>query len=120
MKKHDIVRSFAEFHIRRDATYIAPPSMDIKDIYNKFEDPVLLPELELEDIILRYFRACPLHQNDSKVAYIVLTESEYNHLYDNDEIKLTNVNIALQAGYPNLDQHIHLHQDYIMCIGGRK
>ena len=109
LKRQDIMRSFAEFHIRRDATYIAPPSMDIKDIYNKFDEPVLLPELELEAIIFRYCRACLLHQNDSKVAYI-LTEGEYNHLYDNDEIKLTNVDIAFQAGYRNLYQHIHLHQ----------
>ena len=98
--------------------------MDIKDIYNRFDEPVLLPELELEDIILRYFRACPLHQNDSKVAYIVLTENEYNHLYDNDEIKLTNVDIALQAGYPQLLPAYPLTsagnrcdqlQDHIMC-----
>ena len=51
-----------------------------------------------------------LHQNDSKSGYIVLAEREYNHLYDNDEIKLTNVDIALQHGYPNLYQHVHLHQ----------
>ena len=44
------------------------------------------------------------------MGYIVLTEKEYNHLYDNDEIKLTNVDIAMQHGYPNLYQHIHLHQ----------
>ena len=42
--------------------------------------------------------------------YIVLTENEYNHLYEHDVIKLTNVDIALQAGYRNLYQHIHLHQ----------
>ena len=110
LKKHDIVRSFSEFHIKRDATYVAPPSMDIKEIYNRLEEPVLQPDWNLEDIILRYFRACPLHQNDSKMGYIVLTEKEDNHLYDNDEIKLTNVNIAMQYGYPNLYQHIHLHQ----------
>ena len=38
------------------------------------------------------------------------TENEYNHLYEHDVIKLTNVDIALQAGYRNLYQHIHLHQ----------
>ena len=90
LKKYDIVRSFSE--------------------YSWFEEPELPPDWNLEDIILRYFRACPLHQNDSKTGYIVLTEKEYNHLYDNDEIKLTNVDIAMQHGYPNLYQHIHLHQ----------
>ena len=99
--------------------------MDIKDIYNWFEELVLQPDWNLEDIILRYFRACPLHHNDSKIGYIVLNEKEHNHLYDNDEIKLTNVDIAMQHGYPNLYQHIHLlagyrrHQlqDYIMRLG---
>ena len=62
LKKHDIVRSFAEFHIRRDATYIAPASMDINEIYNKFEEPTFPQDLGLEDYILRYFRACPLRQ----------------------------------------------------------
>ena len=112
LKKHDIMKSFAEFHIKRDATYIAPASMDIKEIYNKFEEPTFewAKDLGLEDYILRYFRACPLHQNDTKIAYIVLSEKEYKHLWDNDEIKLTNVGIAMTHGYPNLYQHIHLHQ----------
>ena len=110
IKKHDVVRGFSEFHIRRDAAYIAPPSMDIKDIYSKFDEPVLQPDWNLEDIILRCFWACPLRQNDFKIGYIVLTEKEYNRLYDNDEIKLTNVDIAMQHGHPNLYQHIHLHQ----------
>ena len=94
IKKHDVVRGFSEFHIRRDATYIAPPSMDIKDIYNKFDEPILQPDWNLEDIILRCFRACPLHQNDVKIGYVVLTEKEYYHLYDSDEIKLTNVDMS--------------------------
>ena len=34
-------------------------------------------DLSLEDIILRYFRACPLHRNDTKIGYIVLSEKEY-------------------------------------------
>ena len=116
LKKEDIKRSFSEFHIKRDATYIAPASMDIKEIYNKFEDPIFQPDLNLEDYVLRYFRACLLHQNDQKVAYIILTEKEYNHLWDNDEIKLTNVDIAMTHGYPNLYQHIHLHQQAIDAI----
>ena len=85
--------------------------MDIKDLYNRFDEPVLEPtDLNIDDFILRYFRACPLHQNDTKVAYIVLTSNEYNHLDERNEIKLTNVDISLQAGYPNLYKHIHLHQ----------
>ena len=76
--------------------------MDINNIYNRFEKPLLQPDWNLEDIIFRYFRACPLHQNDTKMGYIVLTEKEYNRLYDNDEIKLTNIDIAMQRGYPNL------------------
>ena len=83
--------------------------MDIKDIYNKFEEPTFPLDLNLEDYILRYFRACLLHQNDANIAYIVLTEKEYKHLWDNDEIRLTNVDIAMTHGYPNLYQHIHLH-----------
>ena len=57
LKKHDIVRSFAEFHIKRDANYIAPASMDIKDIYNGFEEPTFYNSgLTLNDIISSYFR----------------------------------------------------------------
>ena len=71
------MRSISEFHIRKDATYIAPASMDIKDIYNKFEEPTFdTTDLSLEDIILKYFRACPLHRNDTKIGYIVLNEKE--------------------------------------------
>ena len=103
------MRSFAEFHIKRDATYIAPASVDIKEIYNKFEEPTFAQDLGLEDYILRYFRACPLHQNDTKIAYIILSEKEYKHLWGNDEIKLTNIDIAMTHGYPNLYHHIHLH-----------
>ena len=61
----------------KDATHIAPASMDIKDIYNKFEEPTFdTTDLNLEDIILRYFRARPLHRNDTKIGYIVLSEKE--------------------------------------------
>ena len=52
----------------------------------------------------------PLHRTDTKIGYTVLNEKEYQHLWDNDEIKLTNVDIAMTHGYPNLYQHIHLHQ----------
>ena len=111
LKKHDIVRSFAEFHIKRDATYIAPASMDIKDIYNGFEEPTFCnADLALNDIIGSYFRACPPHRNDTKIGYIVLNEKEYQHLWDTDNIKLTNVDIPMSHGYPNLYQHIHIHQ----------
>ena len=47
LKKHDIVRSFSEFHNKQDATYIARPSMNIKDIYNKFEEPIFQPDQTL-------------------------------------------------------------------------
>ena len=83
--------------------------MDIKEIYNKFEEPTWdTSNLSLEDIILRYFRACPLHRNDTKIGYIILNEKEYQHLWDNDEIKLTNVDVPMTHGYPNLYQHIHI------------
>ena len=85
--------------------------MDIKDICNKFEEPTLdTANLSLEHIILRYFRSCPLHQNDTKLGYIVLDEKEQQHLWDHDEIKLTNVDVAMTHGYPDLYQHIHIHQ----------
>ena len=85
--------------------------MDIKDIYNGFEEPTFYnSDLTLNDIIGTYFRACPLHRNDTKIGYIVLNEKEYKHLWDNDEIKLTNVDIPMSHGYPNLYQHIHIHQ----------
>ena len=29
LRKHEIIRMFSEFHIRRDATYLTSPSMDI-------------------------------------------------------------------------------------------
>ena len=81
--------------------------MDIKDIYNGFEEPTFYnSDLTLNDIIGSYFRACPLHRNDTKIGYIVLSEKEYKHLWDNDEIKLTNVDIPMTHGYPNLYQHI--------------
>ena len=80
-------------------------------VVNRFEEPTFYnSDLSLDDIILRYFRACPLRQNDTKVGYIVLNQKEYQHLWDNDEIKLTNVDIAMTHGYPNLYQHIHFHQ----------
>ena len=46
----------------------------------------------------------------AKIGYIVLTEKEYQHLWDNDKIKMTNVDIAMSHGYPNLYHHIHIHQ----------
>ena len=101
LRKHNIVKVFSEFHIKRDATHLAPPSVDIKDIYKQFFTPILDPSLNLEETIGAYFRACPPHQNDQKIAYILLC---------NNRIRLTNVDPLLQAGYPNLYQHIHLHQ----------
>ena len=95
---------FSEFHIRRDASYLAPAPMDIKDIYYK-------PDLNIHEVIHRYFKACPLHQSDSRIGYIVLNDSEHFYLNQHDQIKLSNVDIAaLQAGFPDLYQHIYLHQ----------
>ena len=111
IKRYDVIRSISEFHIKKDATYVTPPSIDIKDIYNKLEEPTWdTSNLSLEDIILRYFRDCPLRRSDTKVGYIVLNEKEYQHLWDNDAIKLTNGDIPMTHGYPNLYQHIHIHQ----------
>ena len=110
LRKHEIIKVFSEFHIKRDASYLAPASVDIKDIYNRIEKPILRPtDLNLEEVILRYFRACPPHQNDSRIGYIVLTDAKLHHVEDNDRVQLTNVDAALQAGYLNLCQHIHLH-----------
>ena len=107
LNKQDIIKSVAEFHIKRDASYIAPPSLDIKDIYNMFNETTWnTADLTLNDHILRYFRSCPT----SRIGYVVLTEPEYKHLWDNDRIKMTNVDIAMAQGYPNLYQHIHIHQ----------
>ena len=111
LNKPDIIKSVSEFHIKRDASYIAPASMDIKEIYNKFEETTWdAANLSLGDIILRYFRSCLVHRNDTKIGYIVLSEKEYQRLWDNDEIKMTNVDIPMSRGYPNLYQHIHIHQ----------
>ena len=111
LNKPDIIKSVAEFHIKRDASYIAPPSLDIKDIYNLFNETIWnTADLTLNDHILRYFRSCPTSRSDYKIGYIVLTEPEYKHLWDNDRIKMTNVDIAMAQGYPNLYQHIHIHQ----------
>ena len=63
---------FSEFHIKRDATYLAPASMDTKDVYNRFGEPIIKPDLNIEQVITEYFRACPSCQNDHKIAYIVL------------------------------------------------
>ena len=73
LNKQDIVKSVSELHIKRDASYIAPASMDIKDIYNKFEETTWnTSDLSLNDIILRYFRSCPLHRNDNNIGHIVV------------------------------------------------
>ena len=37
LRKHNLLKMWSEFHIERDATYIAPESMDIQEIYNRFE-----------------------------------------------------------------------------------
>ena len=117
LNKPDITKSISEFHIKRDASYIAPASMDIKDIYNKFEETTWnTSDLSLSDVILRYFTSCPTHRSDAKIGYIVLTEKECQHLWDNDEIKMTNVDIAKSNGYPNLYQHIHIHQQATEAI----
>ena len=111
LNKPDIIKSVAEFHIKRDASYIAPPSLENKDIYNMFNDTTWdTADLTLNDHIPRYFRSCPPSRSDRKIGYIVLTEPEYKHLWDHDRIKMTNVDIAMSQGYPNLYQHIHSHQ----------
>ena len=111
LNKPDIIKSVAEFHIKRDASYIAPPSLDMKEIYNLFSETTWdTSDLTLNDHILRYFRSCPPSRSDYKIGYIVLTEIEYKHLWDNDRIKMTNVDLAMAHGYPNLYQHIHIHQ----------
>ena len=76
----------------------------------RFEEPIIKPDLNIEQVIAEYFRACPPHQNDHKIAYIVLYGNEYHYLDQQDRIQLTNIDPLLQAGYPNLYQHIHLHQ----------
>ena len=35
LRKHENIKMFSEFHVKRHANYIAPASMDIKDIYNR-------------------------------------------------------------------------------------
>ena len=102
---------FSEFHIKRDASYLEPASVDTKDIYNRFEEPILRPtDLNIEGVIHKYFKACPPHQDDSKIGHITLNDNELHHAEDQDRIQMPNIDIALQAGYPNLYQHIHLHQ----------
>ena len=93
---------FSEFRIKRDANYIAPASMDIKDIYNKFEEPITKPDLNIEQVIAEYFRACPPRQNDHKLAYIILYGNEYHYFDQQDRIQLTNIDPLLQVGYLNL------------------
>ena len=101
---------FSELHIKRDASYIAPASMDIKDIYNRFEEPIVKPSLNIEEVIHKYFRACPPHQSDSNIGYIVFNDVELHYVEDQDKVQLPNIDTALQAGCPHLCQHIHLHQ----------
>ena len=102
LRKPNIINMFSEFHIKRDATDLAPPSMDIKGIYNKFEEPSIKPDLNIKQVIAQYFRACSTSQNDHKIAYIVLYDSERFLLNQHDRIRLTNIDPLLQAGYPNL------------------
>ena len=131
IKRYDVIRTISELHIKKDATYIAPASMDIKDIYNKSEEPTFdTTDLSLEDIILRYFRACPLHRNDTKIGYIVVNEKDYQHLWDNDKIKLTNVDIAMTwlrlpeplpaHPHPSTGYRCHQLQDCLMHLVGIK
>ena len=111
LKKHDIVRSFSEFHIKRDATYIAPVSVDIKDIYNRLRSlPPTTRTSPCTTSLACTSEPVPVHRNDVKLGYIVLNEKEFKHLWDNNEIKLTMVDIPMTHGYPNLCQHIHIHQ----------
>ena len=109
-RKHEIIKMFSEFHIKRDASYIAPASMDFKDIYNRFEELIIKPDLNIEEVIHRYFRACPPHRNDTKIGYIILNDHGYFDIDQHDRIQLSNIDTALQLGFPNLYQHIHLHQ----------
>ena len=55
-------------------------SVDIKDIYNQFFTQILDPSLNLEETIGAYFRACPPHQHDQKIAYIVHYDDEFHYL----------------------------------------
>ena len=70
LRKHEIVKKFSEFRIQRDANYVALASMNIKHIYNRFEEPIIKPDLNIEEIIHKYFRACLPHQHRSKIGYI--------------------------------------------------
>ena len=118
IRKHNI-KMFSAFHIKRDATYLAPPSVDIKDIYNQSFTPILDPNLDTFEAIGKYFRACPHHQSDQKNAYFVLYDDEFRYLESHNKIQLTNVDPLLQAGYPSLYQHIHLHQQTTDTINFR-
>ena len=47
------------------------------------------PHINIEQIVAGYFRSCPPHQSDQKVAYIVLYDNEYFYFDQHDRIQLT-------------------------------
>ena len=120
LHKLNIIKMFSDFHIKRDATDLAPPSVDIKDIYNQFFTPVLDVDLDLEHAIARYFKPCPPHQNDQRIAFIALYEDEFRHFENSNHIQLANINPLMQHGFSNLYQHIHLHQQATDAINFNK
>ena len=86
LNKHNIIKMFSEFHIKRDATYLAAPSADIKKIHNEFFTPILDPSCNTFETIGAYFRACPPRQNDPKIAYIVIYEDKLRYLESHNKI----------------------------------
>ena len=113
-RKH--FKIWSEFHIKSDATYLAPASMDIKDSRTSTIDLKNQSYLQTSATSRssRHTSRPVLHIKMIRRIWedcrVVLYENEYIYLEQHDRIQLTNIDPLLQAGYPNLYQHIHLHQ----------
>ena len=95
LRKHNIIKMSQGSTSSLMLHTSSPPSVDIKDIYNQFFSPILDPSINLKETVGAYFRTRPPHQNDQKIAYIVLYDNEFRYLESRNKIQLTNVDPLL-------------------------
>ena len=69
LQKHNIMKMFSEFRIKGHQlprTSINGHLGHLQD-YNLFVNPILDADIDLERLIVQYFRQCPPHQNDQRM-----------------------------------------------------
>ena len=109
LQKRNITK-MSKFHAKMDSNYLAPPSSDIQDVYDNFETPIMDANIDLDQLILQHPRQRLPHQFGQRIAYIGLCSEEWKHLESARHIQHSNIDFLMQQGFPNLYQHIHLHQ----------